>query len=154
MEPSPALLHFLAQPQMENCKLVAYSDGIGIPTIGIGHTKNVEIGNTCTLDQAYAWALKDLATASDTVNAAITKPMLQREFDAFCSLCFNIGAGNFMKHFSGVGLFNMGQKQMCADHFLLWNKAGGEVEQGLVTRRTSERAMFLGLPNEFLAAYC
>jgi lysozyme len=146
MTTSLALLHFLAQPDIEGMRLTAYPDGTGIWTIGVGHTSGVSEGMTCTLDQVYTWLGVDMASAAAAVNHSITEPMTQNEFDAFTSLAFNIGVGNFMYQFGGVAQFNSGRKSACAEHFLLWNKAGGIVEAGLNKRRSCEAILFLGGP--------
>jgi lysozyme len=38
---------------------------------------------------------------------------------------------------------NAGDKAGAANQFDVWNKAGGKVLQGLVTRRAAEKALFL-----------
>ena len=39
--------------------------------------------------------------------------------------------------------FNAGKINEAASAFLLWNKAGGKVLQGLINRRAAERVLFL-----------
>ena len=53
--------------------------------------------------------------------------------------------GNLQK-VSAVGLYNAGDIPAAAQHFLLWNKAGGVVENGLTKRRKCEAIMLLGQP--------
>ena len=57
-------------------------------------------------------------------------------------LCYNLGKSGFAGS-SVVRHFNLGNIQRAADSFLLWNKAGGKVVQGLVNRRNKERSLFL-----------
>lgn len=47
----------------ENCRLEAYQDGLGVWTIGYGHTRGVKSGDTCTLMQAVIWLADDIGIA-------------------------------------------------------------------------------------------
>ena len=58
------------------------------------------------------------------------------------SLTFNIGTIAF-KNSTLLKKLNAGDRVGAADQFLVWNKAGGKVLQGLVNRRQAERAQFL-----------
>lgn len=132
----------------EGNKLVAYKDSVGIPTIGVGHTTAagppaVKMGMKITPQESDEILSRDLAKFEKAVDDAITEPMAQHEFEAFVSLAFNIGGGAFAKS-TVARKFNAGDKPGAADAFLMWNKAGGKVVQGLVNRRESERAQFLG----------
>ena len=53
--------------RFEGCKLVAYPDSNGIPTIGWGHTAGVQLGDTCTQEEADGWLMHELQSASVTV---------------------------------------------------------------------------------------
>ena len=44
--------------QFEGCRLTAYPDQGGVPTIGYGHTFGVALGDTCTQEQAEEWSRK------------------------------------------------------------------------------------------------
>jgi lysozyme len=143
--PSTKLLHFIASPDMENCELTAYKDSGGIWTIGVGHTGGVYEGQTLSYNQAMLWLAADLATASNAVNKAVRVPILQNEFDAFCSLGFNIGA-HAMANSSAVAAFNAGDKELAAEKILLWDKVAGKVANGLLKRRSCEAMMLLGEP--------
>src|SRR4051812_37911101 len=84
----------------EGCKLTAYPDPAtgGEPyTIGVGHTGGVRAGDTCTEEQAREWLRRDAQTAVRCVNASVKGNLTQNQFDALCSLVFNIGCGNFGK---------------------------------------------------------
>jgi len=154
MQPSVELAHFLVQPDMEGDRLVAYKDGVGIWTLGAGATRipdgnggtrPVVEGDTCTYAESIAWEESNLTTAATAVNKVLTGTPKQWEFDAFTSLTFNIGVGNLQK-VSAVGLYNAGDIPAAAQHFLLWNKAGGVVENGLTKRSKCEAIMILGQP--------
>jgi lysozyme len=127
----------------EKLDLTAYQDQGGVWTIGWGHTPATD-GQICTVDQAESWFLADTAGACRAVNTFVDVAMAQGQFDALVSFVFNVGAGNF--HGSTLlRLLNGGDMAGAADQFLVWNKIGGAISDGLSRRRTAERAMFLGL---------
>jgi len=134
--------------EREGMKLKAYKDVVGVWTICAGHTSRagppkVYPGMTCTLTECTNILANDLKKYEAAVDAAITKPMTQDQFDAMVSLCYNIGPFAF-KRSSVVRHFNNGNIAKAGDSFLLWNKAGGKIVQGLVNRRKKERLQFFG----------
>lgn len=131
----------------EGCKLKAYRDSVNVLTIGYGHTSaagdpKVTEGMTITQQEAEDILVRDLVKYEAAVQKALTRSPTQPQFDAMTSLCFNIGPGAFAKS-SIVKKFNAGDVQGAANAFLLYNKAGGKVLQGLVNRREDERKLFL-----------
>jgi len=134
----------------EGCKLEAYDDGVGVMTIGYGHTSGVKRGDKITQEEAErVLAEDDLPRYEKAVEQAITIPigsanlLTQNQFDAMVSLCFNIGQGNFRAS-TLVRKFCAGDVQGAADQFRRWNRAGGKESRGLTRRREAERALFLG----------
>jgi len=78
----------------EGCRLKAYLDSVGVPTIGYGHTHGVTMGMTCTQEQADAWLQEDTQGAVQAVNNLVTVPLTQQQFDALVDFTFNLGAGD------------------------------------------------------------
>jgi lysozyme len=97
-----------------------------------------------TISEAEATQLlKDhLTSVEDFVNRTVTYPLTQNQFDAVCSLVYNIGVGNFRSS-TLLKRLNEGNVRAAADEFPRWNQAGGKVLAGLVARRGEERALFL-----------
>lgn len=126
----------------EGCRLSAYQDSRNIWTIGVGHTKGVSPGMVITQEQADQLLSADLVTAEEAVNSDVRCALNQNEFDALCSLCFNIGSGNF-KSSTVVRKLNAGDIQGAADAILMWNRVNEVVSAGLQRRREAERALFL-----------
>lgn len=131
----------------EGLRTTAYQDSVGVWTIGYGHTSmagdpKVVPGMKITPDQATAILANDLQTYESAVQLALKRTATGNQFAAMVSLCFNVGPGNFLKS-SVLTRFNAGDMQGAADAFLMWNKAGGKVLQGLVNRREAERKLFL-----------
>ncbi len=137
--------------EFEGCKLTAYTDSVGVWTIGYGTTAAAGLGITpkagMTITQAEAerLLLAGLGKFAAKIRPLFTKPINDNEFGAFLSLAYNIGPGAFAKS-SALRKFNAGDKAGAADAILLWDKAGGKVLRGLQRRRRAERALFLARP--------
>ncbi len=126
----------------EDCRLAAYlPTADDVPTIGFGHTRNVALGDTCTKEQADAWFLEDIAWVETCVNKAVTASVNQNEYDALCSLCFNIGCGAFGKS-TLVKKLNAADYDGAAEQFRVWNKQNHKELAGLTRRRAAEEALF------------
>lgn len=125
----------------EGCRLQAYLDSVGVPTIGYGHTHGVTMGMTCTQEQADAWLQEDVQGAVQVVNNLVTVPLTQQQFDALVDFTFNLGTGA-LQHSTLLRLLNSGDYQGAAGEFEKWDKAGGKVLPGLLRRRQAERDMF------------
>ena len=126
----------------------AYKDPVGIWTIGYGHTGlqhrdgTVFKGRKVTEAQALELLDYDMNQFEERVNAHITQPLTQNQFDALVSLTYNIGAGAF-KNSTLLKLLNQGDYVGASHQFDVWIKAGGQTVQGLVNRRAAEKALFL-----------
>ena len=155
MIPSQACIDLVKR--FEACRLCAYSDPAGVPTIGYGHTHYVRLGDMVEADQADAFLEADLGRAAGAVTAACaSRPPNQNQFDALVSFEFN--TGGLRRWSDGVlidsvllKLWKAGDVQAAADQFLRWNKARNAdgqfvVLNGLIRRRAAERELFLGFP--------
>lgn len=130
----------------EGLRLQAYLDSAGVPTIGVGHTAGVKMGDVISVEQADQFLREDLAWVEAAIRNHVKVPLTQNQYDALCSLIFNIGAGGFQES-TLLRKLNAGDYAGAADEFPRWNKATVQgaltVIPGLSTRRTAERAMFL-----------
>jgi lysozyme len=137
----------------ESFQADAYLDAVGIPTIGYGTTKidgqPVKLGMTCTMQEATGWLKSDLSKFEDFIQDKVNVPLTQNQFDALCSLVYNIGPGNFQSSSCLLAL-NQKQYKTAQARFLLWNKAKGKVLKGLSRRRVAEAAMFGPLSSQEL----
>ena len=87
---------------------------------------------------------KGIRKYEDAVTTGVgDAPTTQNQFDAMVSLCYNIGAGNFRKS-TVLREHRSANYSQAAKAFLMWNKAGGKVLNGLVARREAEKALYLG----------
>ena len=125
----------------EGCRLSAYRDSVGVPTIGIGHTGRagpppVALGMTISRSEAEAIFAADLAPF-EAVVCGVTAPLTQNQFDALVSLAFNIGVRGFAGS-TVVHKLDADDHTGAADAFLMWVHP-----PELASRRRAERAQFL-----------
>ncbi|EBJ7483695.1 lysozyme [Salmonella enterica] len=131
----------------EGCRLTTYPDSRGVWTIGTGHTGKVDgvavhKGMTITQDTADRLLRDDLSWVERCIAERVTVVLNQNQYDALCSLIFNIGASAFISSTVRRQL-NAGNYTAAADAFLKWSRAGSNPTI-LAPRRGRERAMFLG----------
>ena len=113
-------------------------------TIGYGHYgPDVKEGQTITKEEATELLQQDVQTAENELNQLIRQNVLltQNQFDALCSLIFNIGVGNFRKSTLRKKLLNHIQSVEC--EFMKWVYSDGHYIQGLYNRRKKEVELFL-----------
>lgn len=120
----------------EGFSATAYRCPAGVLTIGYGHTQNVAPGMTITEDAACSLLLQDLRPCEDEVNSLC--PLTQGQFDALCSLAFNIGLGNFRKSTLREMVASNRFDRQIASEFMKWKFSGKKVLAGLVARRKWE----------------
>ena len=129
----------------EGCRLTAYDDGVGVWTIGYGHTAGVKPGDEITQEQADEWFSEDCAVASEqfskNIQSIVKVEINQNQFDALVSLAYNIGVGALSRS-TLLRKLNEGDYQGAAEQFDVWNRGGGKVMLGLVRRREQERKLF------------
>jgi lysozyme len=120
----------------------AYLCPANVATIGWGCTEGVKLGMVWTLAEAEAGLRREIAKFETAVMKSVTVEMNQNEFDAMVSLAYNIGASAFAKS-TVLKRLNKGDRAGAAQAFEFWNKGGGRVLNGLVSRRKREAALFL-----------
>lgn len=133
---------------LEDCRLLAYQDTNGGWTIGWGHKgADVAKGVRWTQQEANVAFARDLYPVEFTISNLVRVPLTQYEFDALCSLVYNIGIGAFSTS-TLLKVLNKDDRSGAAAQFPRWNKEtiGGKlvVSHGLTQRRAAERAMFNG----------
>lgn len=140
MKPSGAARALVRQ--FEGCKLQAYSDSAGVPTIGVGHTRNVKPGQRCSQEQADLWLTQDLDDAGAAVASLVKVPLTQEQFDALTSFVFNLGMRRLAESTLLI-LLNKRDYNGAAAQFSRWVRSDGQVLDGLVKRRAAEAQLFL-----------
>ena len=123
--------------QFEGCRLKAYKDPAGVPTIGYGHTAGVRMGDTITQKQADELLRDDLVIFEQKVMKYDEKyHWNQNQFDALVSFAYNIGS---IDQLTSNGRRNI---STISNKILEYNKAGGKKLEGLARRREAEKALF------------
>lgn len=115
-------------------------------TIGYGTTvypgeRNVMPGDTCTEAEAESWLRLRMEMYEAAVRNALERPINQPMYDALVSIAYNIGASALVQS-TLMRRLNAGDYLGAAEEFDRWNKAGGRVLPGLVSRRDAEQALF------------
>lgn len=123
--------------QFEGCRLRAYRDSVGVPTIGYGHTKGVKMRTVITQQQAEQFLKQDLETFERYVNG-IKEVKTQGQFDALVDFAYNLGTTNLAKSTLLKLIKRKAPVKDIQAQFLRWNKAGGKVLPGLTKRRQWE----------------
>ena len=133
--------------EFEGFSANAYLCPAKIPTIGYGNTfyangtkvkLGEQISKTDALELLEKVVNKDFA---DKIFPAIKVPVAQNQFDAMCSLAYNIGTGSFLKS-TLLKKVNAGDFIGASEEFLKWNKSGGKELLGLTRRREREKDLF------------
>lgn len=128
--------------EFESFQSSAYLCPANVWTIGWGHTKGVQSGQTVTQSQAEKLLEQDLQRAETIVfKEFVGIPLNQNQFDALVSFVFNMGS------FSGApSLRNKVRSNpndpAIRDIFSLYIKGGGKILQGLVRRRNAEADLY------------
>lgn len=118
----------------------AYVCPAGLWTIGYGHTDRVKPTDKIDLAQGEAYLRKDLEIVERCLNSLAIK-LNQNQYDALCSLIFNIGIGNFLRS-TLLKCLQAKQYDKASAEFLKWRKANGKVLKGLEARRKDEQELF------------
>ena len=131
----------------EALRLKAYQDSKGVWTIGWGHTKGVKPGDVITREQAEQFIRDDFAWVERTLNVDLVagrdKPLVtQNEFDALCSLVFNIGSQAYLDS-TVRRKIKQGDKMGAAHAFGMWVYSEHKFVRGLANRRADETRLFL-----------
>ena len=127
--------------EMEGCRLEAYLDAAGVPTIGYGHTKGVRMGDKISEYWAKEYLRQDIDEVEQQVkelNVAHTEGQL----DALVSFAFNLGIGRLKASTLLETIRRGGSKAQIQREFKKWVYADGKKLAGLVKRREWEAKRF------------
>lgn len=127
----------------ESCRLEAYRDIVGILTVGWGHTgADVYEGMEINQAAADAFLAKDLEKFCDGVFELLTGDAVSSNaFSALVSFAYNCGLGN-LKNSTLLKKVNAGDLTGASAEFVKWDRAGGQVVEGLLRRRQAEAKLF------------
>lgn len=126
----------------ETRALKAYKDGNGIPTIGIGHTKNVKMGDVITNQQMNQYLKEDIAAAEAIVNAVVKGPLLPHQFDMLVDITFNAG-GDFVNQGDVQAAIAGGADHAMGGLFQFWVSDEGVIQDGLLKRASMRARIYM-----------
>jgi lysozyme len=136
----------------EGCELESYDDGVGVWTIGYGHTAGVVPGIKITQAEAEEFLRQDLAEFESYVTDLVQVDLSSDQFSALVCFCYNTGPEAFSDS-TLLKRLNTGDFAEAANQFPRWNKGGGEPMLGLTRRRLAEQALFQSASWEFALNY-
>ena len=132
--------------KFEGLFLKAYLCPANVPTIGYGSTmyatgKKVKLGETITrqiAQELIEWEVNNKGKIVDAMKLELN----QNQFDAVVSFVYNLGIGNFNKSTLLKKIKENPNDITIANEFTKWNKGGGVILKGLVTRRKAESDLY------------
>jgi lysozyme len=128
--------------RLPNGDCIAYKCPAGVWTLGYGCTEGIREGMVWTQEQAENALRHEIAKFEAAVMRLVTVPINQNQYDALVSFAYNCGEGALARS-TLLKRLNAGDYEGAARCFAQWNKGGGRVLPGLVTRRAREASLFL-----------
>lgn len=125
----------------EKLRLQAYLCEANKLTMGYGHTKNVKLGQTCTVAEAEQMLAEDIAIAEKAVNT-INQELTQNQYDSLVSLCFNIGNENFKTSTLYRKVNADPNDPTIKGEFVRWIYCKKKKSKGLTRRRIEEAKIY------------
>ena len=129
--------------KFEGCELEAYRCAANVLTIGYGSIKGVKEGDTITQEEADSLLLHEMDEYEGYINDMVNADLKQNQFDAMVSWVFNLGPSNLQAS-TLLKVLNSKDYEGVPSQIKRWNKAGGQVKQGLIRRREAEALLFEG----------
>jgi lysozyme len=132
----------------EGLSLKPYKCSAGVPTIGFGNTyyeNNVKVQmSDAPITKKRAEDLLKISADryASKVDNLVHKPITQNQFNALVSFAYNVGSGALASSTLLKKVNVNPNDAMISKEFLKWNKGGGVVLQGLITRRIKESALY------------
>ena len=115
-----------------------------VPTIGFGTTEGVKLGDKTDPIKALRRVYIDIQNKENAIKKCVKVPLYQYEYDAYVSLAYNIGTGNFCGSTLVKKLNQLDYTGACKE-ILRWNRAQGKVVRGLTIRRAAEYEKCTGM---------
>lgn len=129
----------------EGLSQMPYYDSVHVITIGIGFTiseipdlPHWPLTRSMSIPDIFAMFGTALEKYEDAVNECLTIDIVQQQFDALVSLCYNIGTSG-LKHSSLVeAITNYASDDEIRRHFMMWDKPSA-----IISRRTDEANLYI-----------
>ena len=127
--------------KFEGCELKAYRCPANVLTIGYGVTKGVTEDMEITQQEANEMLAGELIEYTEYINNMVKVALNQSQFDALTAWIYNLGPTNF-KDSTLLRVLNEGRYNEVPQEIKRWNKANGQVLNGLIKRREAEALLF------------
>jgi lysozyme len=102
----------------------------------------VQEGMEWTEEQAEESLKEEVISYCRYVEELVKVPLNQNQFDALTSWTYNLGPTN-LKSSTMLKVLNDGNYDEVPEQIKKWNKAGGQVLNGLIKRRDAEAELFV-----------
>ena len=129
--------------KFEGLELDSYQCSANVWTLGYGHTQGVAEGDSCSEEAAEIILVNDLKEFETYVTAFVDVELDQNQFDALVAWTFNLGPTN-LRTSTLLKKLNAGDYNDVPSEIKRWNRAGGQVLDGLIRRREAEALLFAG----------
>ena len=148
--PVPCLGNCQASPaavgvikHFEGYSPMLYKDAAGYDTIGFAHLikPGEKIQQPLLGEAAERLLQQDITPKVAAVNARVSVPLFQGQFDAVLSWTYNLGEGA-LKSSTMLKQINAARHDEVPAQMKRWNRAGGTVLKGLERRREAEAALY------------
>lgn len=126
----------------EDLRTKAYRDPVGIPTVCVGETKGVKMGQTYTRQQCLDMLYQRIEEFDRELGKCVTVEVPDETRSALVQWAYNVGVPAACKS-TLVKKLNAGNTEGACNELSKWTKAKGRVLPGLVTRRAHEKALCL-----------
>jgi lysozyme len=133
--------------RFEGCKLTAYQCSANVWTIGWGNTfyengDRVKQGDQITKERADELFLNMVNGFADGVTKALKTELNSNQFSALVSFSYNVGFFNFRRSTLLSKVNKNANDPTIRNEFMRWDKAGGQVLNGLIIRRKAEADLY------------
>ena len=129
--------------KFEGLELDSYQCSANVWTLGYGHTQGLAEGASCSEEEAEIILVNALKEFETYVNALVDVELDQNQFDALVAWTFNLGPTN-LRTSTLLKKLNAGEYNDVPSEIKRWNRAGGQVLDGLIRRREAEALLFAG----------
>lgn len=128
--------------QSEDLRTRAYRDPIGIPTVCVGETRGVKMGDTYTRQECIDMLHGRIAEFDRALGRCVHVSLPEETRSAVLQWAYNVGVGAACKS-TLVRKLNAGDTEGACNELPKWKYAGGRVLPGIATRREHEKALCL-----------
>jgi lysozyme len=128
--------------QTEDLRTTAYRDPIGIPTVCVGETRGVKMGDRYTREECMEMLEDRIEEFDRDLGKCINVKLPEKTRSAILQWAYNVGSPTACKS-TLVRKLNAGDIEGACNELPRWKYADGKVLRGLVKRREHERVLCL-----------